>query len=261
MQKYMTSNLFNIRGKVFKATWYLESLFANFNAANPKNKKLFIHIPKNAGMTIRRSDILQNKIVIARPNIFKTSRYSQDLLATMKKTGDHHGFEHARWKDIHQRITNSHISFAIIRNPWDRVVSRFFFAKLAIEVQKKTSKEYADVSNFEAFLEERHKWGDHDYMWHRAIRGWYPAFDYVSDEKGNVQCECLRFENLDDDICKYFNISTMTKPRNITGLNKGSYMDIYSPKTIQIVADWYQKDIATWGFDFDTGAQKNTVYS
>jgi hypothetical protein len=38
-------------------------------------------------------------------------------------------------------------------------------------------------------------------------------------------------------------------------------MDVYSPKTIQIVADWYQKDIVTWGFDFDTGAKKNTIYS
>ena len=124
-----------LQAKVIAIRWHLENLLANFNSANPKNKKLFIHIPKNAGMTIRRSDVLQNKIIVARPNIFKTSRYSQDLLTTMKITGDHHGFEHARWKDIHPRITNSHTSFAIIRNPWDRVVSRFFFAKLAIEVQ------------------------------------------------------------------------------------------------------------------------------
>lgn len=257
----MKKNHFNIQGKVISLRWFVENFLANFNSANPKNKKLFIHIPKNAGMTVRRSKVLQNKIIVARPNIFKTSGYSEQLLTTMKNTGDHHGFEHARWRDIHPRITNSHISFAIIRNPWDRVVSRFFFAKLAIEVQKKTPKTYADTSSFEAFLEERHKWGGKDYMWHRAIRGWYPAFDHVCDEKGKVQCECLSFENLDHDICKYFNISTMTKPRNITGLNKGSYMDIYSPKTIQIVADWYQKDINTWGFDFDTGAKKNTVYN
>ena len=257
----MKNKDFNMRGKVITIKWYLENLLSKFNSSNPKNKKLFIHIPKNAGMTIRRSDFLKNKIIVARPNIFITSRYSQGLLTTMKSTGDHHGFEHARWKDIHPRITNSHISFAILRNPWDRVVSRFFFAKLAIEVQKKSPKTYADTSSFEAFLEERHKWGGKDFMWHRAIRGWYPAFDHVTDEKGTVQCECLRFENLDHDICKYFKIPMMTKPRNVTGLNKGSYMDVYSPKTIQIVADWYQKDIVTWGFDFDTGAKKNTIYS
>ncbi len=159
-----------LQTKVIAIRWHLENLLANFNSANPKNKKLFIHIPKNAGMTIRRSDVLKNKIVVARPNIFKTSRYSQDLLRTMKSTGDHHGFEHARWKDIHPRITNSHTSFAIIRNPWDRVVSRFFFAKLAIEVQNKSPKAYADTSSFEAFLEERHKWGGKEFMWHRAIR-------------------------------------------------------------------------------------------
>ena len=224
-------------------------------------QKFFIHIPKNGGMSIRRSNIARPKVMIATPQTHKTGEYTQAVRNKMQSLGEHDGFEHARWKDIHPRITNSHISFAILRNPWDRVVSRFFFAKLAIEVQQKSPKTYADTSSFEAFLEERHKWGGKDFMWHRAIRGWYPAFDHVTDEKGTVQCECLRFENLDHDICKYFKIPMMTKPRNVTGLNKGSYMDVYSPKTIQIVADWYQKDIVTWGFDFDTGAKKNTIYS
>ena len=40
-------------------------------------------------------------------------------------------------------------------------------------------------------------------------------------------------------------------------MNKGSYMDIYTPETIQLVADWYKADIDMWGYDFDTGAQKN----
>ena len=65
-----------IQAKVIAIRWYLENLLANFNSANPKNKKLFIHIPKNAGMTIRRSDVLQNKIVVASPNIFKTSKHA-----------------------------------------------------------------------------------------------------------------------------------------------------------------------------------------
>jgi hypothetical protein len=34
-------------------------------------------------------------------------------------------------------------------------------------------------------------------------------------------------------------------------------MDLYTPETIQIVADWYQDDIDMWGYDFDTGANKN----
>ena len=49
----------------------------------------------------------------------------------------------------------------------------------------------------------------------------------------------------------------MTEARNVTALNKGTYKDLYTPETIQIVADWYQKDIDTWGYDFDTGPTRN----
>lgn len=226
---------------------------------NP-NAKIFIHIPKNAGMTIRKSPVLASRIIIASPNIHKSAEYSAAVKAHMDSLGDHHGFEHARWIDIKPGVRKAYQAFAVVRNPWDRVVSRYFFAKKVIEVEKKTPKEYADVSSFEAFLEERHKWGGKDYMWHRAVRGWYPAFDYVSDEKDNLRCDCIRFEHLNDDLCSYFNLPAMSRARNVTALNKGTYMDIYTPETIQIVADWYQKDIDFWGFDFDSGAKRNTVY-
>ncbi len=223
--------------------------------------KLFIHIPKNAGMTIRRSPMLNNKIMLAGSNIHKSPQYSQAVLNKMNSLGDHHGFEHARWRDVHPSISRNNTAFAVVRNPWDRVVSRFFFAKKVIEVEKKVDKSYADVSSFEAFLEERHKWGNEDYMWHRAVRGWYPAFDHVSDDKGNVRCDIIRFEHLNSDLCKYFNLVEMSAARNVTAINKGSYKDLYTPETIQIVADWYKKDIEQWGYDFDTGPTRNTMYA
>ena len=219
--------------------------------------KLFIHIPKNAGMTVRRSPMLANKIVIAGSNVHKSPEYSKAVLEKMNANKDHHGFEHARWRDIHPSVRNRNVAFAVVRNPWDRVVSRYFFAKKVMEVEKKAASDYADVSSFEAFLEERHKWGGEEYMWHRAVRGWYPAHDHVCDDNGIVKCDMMRFENLDEDLCKYFNLATMSRPRNVTALNKGTYRDMYTPETIQIVADWYQKDIDHWGYDFDTGPTKN----
>lgn len=220
-------------------------------------RKLFIHIPKNAGMTIRKSPLLNNKIMIASPDLHKSAEYSNAVLNKMRSLGDHHGFEHARWRDINPAITSKVTSFAVIRNPWDRVVSRYFFAKKVIEVEKKVPTSYADVSSFKAFLEERHKWGNEEYMWHRAVRGWYPAYDHVTDDDGIIRCQMLRFENLDEDLCSYFNLDTMSRPRNVTALNAGTYRDIYDKETIQIVADWYKKDVDTWGYDFDTGPTKN----
>ena len=223
--------------------------------------KLFIHIPKNAGMTIRRSPMLSNRIMLAGSNIHKSPEYSKAVLDKMNSLGDHHGFEHARWRDVHPSVRDRNNAFAVIRNPWARVVSRYFFAKKVIEVEKKVNPNYADVSSFEAFLEERHKWGGEEYMWHRAVRGWYPAFDHVSDDRGIVRCDIIRFENLDVDLCKYFNLTSMSKARNVTAINKGTYRDVYTPETIQIVADWYKKDIDHWGYDFDSGPTRNTMYA
>ena len=49
----------------------------------------------------------------------------------------------------------------------------------------------------------------------------------------------------------------MSRALNVTALNSGTYRDIYTNETIQIIADWYKKDIETWGYDFDTGPTKN----
>jgi len=220
-------------------------------------RKVFIHIPKNAGMTIRRSDVLRDKIIWAGPQVHKSPIYTTEVKAHMDSIGDHHGFEHARWRDLNPNIVNPHGSFAVIRNPFDRVVSRYFFAKKVIEVEKKEPANKHKIDSFEQFLEERFEWGNVNYMWQRAIRGWYPAYDYVTDQEGNIKPDIIRFENLNEDLCSYFNIPKMTEARNVTALNPGTYKDLYTDKTIQIVADWYAKDIETFGYDFDSGPTKN----
>lgn len=219
-------------------------------------RKIFIHIPKNAGMTIRNSPLLQNQILPAIPEIHKNEKYTAAVKAHMDSIGDHHGYEHARWRDIKWGIRTSQDAFAVVRNPWDRVVSRYFFAKKVIEVEKKEPVGKHKIDSFEHFLEERHEWGGMKYMWHRAIRGWYNQVEYVIDKDRNIMCDILQFEDLNNELCRYFNLKEMSRARNVTGLND-DYRKIYTPETIQIVADWYKDDIDTFGFDFDTGATKN----
>lgn len=221
-------------------------------------KKIFIHIPKNAGMTIRKSPLLVDRIIVGTPDNHKSPAYSQAVFDHMTNIGDHHGFEHARWRDYKSSLTSAYDSFAVVRNPWDRVVSRYFFAKKVIEVEKKEPVGKHNINSFEEFLDERYVWGNQPYMWHRAIRGWYPQVDYITDLQGTLRCDILRFEYLNQDLCSYFNLPAMSRARNVTALNKGSYKDLYTNQTIQIVADWYKNDIDMWGFDFDSGATKNT---
>jgi len=227
--------------------------------------KMFIHIPKNGGMTIRKNKQIRQQVLLSGTDNLKNAEYVQGLTKKMHDTKDHAGYEHGRWRDWRQDVRDTYQAVAIVRNPWDRVCSRYMFAKKVMQFEGTQPEGYADTSSFESFLEERHKWGGVDYMWHRAIRGWYPAYDHVSDEEGNNRCDILRFENYNEDIKLYFGLLSNPEPRNITRVpnDRGktgfgtSYKDIYTKETIQIIADWYQKDIDYWGFDFDTGATRN----
>ena len=136
-------------------------------------KKMFIHIPKCAGMTVRHSTALKSKITPCTSQ-YIDPKYLRDLLARMKQTQDHPGIEHTPYSHIRQNYQDNCDFFAIVRNPWDRVVSRFFFARKVIFVEKKVPESYADTSSFEAFLEERHKWGNDPFMANRAVtdRDW-----------------------------------------------------------------------------------------
>lgn len=215
----------------------------------------FIHIPKTGGTAIRLFTLLEPMIQDATPEFHVSSQYTHDLHTTMKKFGEHHGNEHARFRDLNQEKIKGMKKFAIVRNPWDRVASRYFFAKQLVN-QGKTDKSYVDTSSFEAFLEERWKWGDVPYFWHRAIRGWYPSVDYVVDDEGTIAVDILRFEKYDEDVRSYFNLSLSVPKRNVS-VKTSLYKDIYTPETIKIIADWYARDIDTFGYDFDTGPTKN----
>lgn len=230
-------------------------------------KKLFIHIPKNGGMTLRKNSAIRQHIILSKPSYFKSKAYYDGVKKTMETIGDHPGYEHARWRDLNPELLNKYTSFAIVRNPWARVVSRFMFAKKVIYEEETSDhygdKNYADVSSFEAFLEERHKWGNKKYMWHRAIRGWYPALDHVSDLENEVQCDIIRLEHFNNELPRYLRMNYLKgdiERRNVTGY-KQDYKSFYNKKTIQIIADWYSRDIDYWGFDFDSSATRNTYYT
>jgi len=234
-------------------------------------QKLFVHIPKNGGMSIRRnihpnknnvgSTKLRGKVVWDEAQRLP-SQYRAAVKKHMDANGEHHGFGHARWRDIDKSYTNKYQAFAIVRNPWSKVVSRYTFLMNAFEQKKPRVLQYYDKVTFEEFIEERHRWGEEPYFWHRAIRGWYPQYDHVMDENDELKCDLIRLEHFDNDIQKYLNLSQPLSTHNVSSRHGDHkpYKEYYTDKTIQIIADWYQKDIDYFGFDFDTPATKHTMY-
>ena len=189
-----------------------------------KVKRLFIHIPKNGGTSVQ------------------------------KETTNTLSFGHDRWKDVPRDIRYIHQSFAVIRNPWARMVSRYVMG-----IPTSNTNDHGTTWNtFEEFLETRYVWTDK--QWYDPIRSWSTQYDYVCDENDIVRCDILRLEFIDDELSPYLNLNTPYIVRENVGDYTRNYQDYYNEQTIQIVADWYEQDIDYWGFDFDTSATKNYHY-
>ena len=188
-----------------------------------KVKRLFIHIPKNGGTSVQKE------------------------MTTLS-------FGHDRWRDVPRDIRYIHQSFAVIRNPWARMVSRYVMG-----IPTSNTNDHGTTWNtFEEFLETRYVWTDK--QWNDPIRSWNTQYDYVCDENDVVRCDILRLEFIDDELSPYLQLNTPYIVRENVGDYTRNYQDYYNEQTIQIVADWYEQDIDYWGFDFDTSATKNYHY-
>ena len=216
--------------------------------------KLFIHIPKNGGVTIRESEIFQDKIIPVNKKWISDYKGFEKTMESYEER-DTKGVEHARWIDVNPAITQKYQAFAVVRNPWSKVVSRYLFAKQAIE-RGLVKPEYANVTSLEHFIQERYQWGLKPLTWYRAIRGWWPQKHHVKDINNKVVCDILRLEHLNEEAPRYLGIDTMPRARNVTSI-KVDYKELYNPKLIQDIADWYKEDIEYWNFDFDTSARSN----
>ena len=212
--------------------------------------RIFVHIPRNAGLTVRKSSSIYDLIVDIEPAYLKNKTYVEKLKT---KLGDNYNSYHARWRDIDPDLRSLYVPFAVVRNPWSRAVSQYLLAKKLTEA----GEVQMNTSSFESFLEERHVWEDVEYMWHDPVRSFYPQTEYVIDSDEQIQCDCLRFEDLNLNLKKYFRVDNLSPRRNVNTELKRDWKHMYNSKTRQIVADMYQKDIDTFGFDFDTPAQKN----
>ena len=233
---------------------------------NP-NLKLFIHVPKNGGRTLQRSKEVRAKVIPNSAESIKTEHHKA-MAKVMKQYGEHvgSGMQHARWRDIKPEISSNRPAFAIIRNPWSKVVSRYTFNERIVRRRKK-SHNYHSMS-FEEFLDERHEMITRPYFWHRAVRNWYQQKDHVVDEEGILRCDILRLEHFGSDVVKYLDLKKVPDIRNVSNgkiidnkiTDRKDYKEFYNDKTKQIIADWYKDDIEFFGFDFDTAATKNIWY-
>jgi chondroitin 4-sulfotransferase 11 len=186
-------------------------------------KFIFCHIPKNAGRSITK---------ILRP--YKTRQW-----------GSHRTFEKLR--EIMPKEVKEYYKFCVIRNPWDRTVSNYNYAK------KHIKNRYKDDISFEWFIDniivsqKSSKTLGYDFAG-------YPSdqMTHIVDKNNNVMeiNFFVRYENLINDINKVgkdLNIKFMP----LSGqYREKSYREFYNDETQKIVGDRFSRDIEYFKYKF-----------
>jgi hypothetical protein len=211
-------------------------------AISHKYRVIFIHIPKNAGCSIEESfEIAHRDFRTENREILQGWIHSEDLKS--------HGFlsptlQHLTANDLRKILPdetfNSYFKFAIVRNPWDRMVSQYLFHRKFYHLIAK--KEADEDLSFDEFLRNLNSFVMQE------------QFEFVTDDNGESLVDFIgRFENLENDfkiICKRIGISERLLPHTNTTKHT-HYSRYYTEETKELVQQLFPTDIEIFGYQFE----------
>jgi chondroitin 4-sulfotransferase 11 len=193
---------------------------------SPKYKCCFIHIPKSAGTSMR--------------NVLKTNDQKFKVMAG-----------HPTFSEIQSKHNlSNYFKFAFTRNPWDRLVSTFFYLKennknekLLNEAREKIS-DYSFTSFVKGLHLEENQFDQKHFLHFRPQIHFLESLDNV-DFVG-------RFENFQQDfntVCDKIGMPQQQLP-HYNKTNHKHYTEYYDDETRQIVAEIFAKDIEYFHYEF-----------
>lgn len=215
----------------------------------------FIHIPKTGGTSLI-NDYRLNITYTDENDLKKSTLNGIDLYLNAYRNKPfgwdpkEKVFAHARYLDME---IGQDSYFCVIRNPWDRMISKWLYS---IEVVERYKIPY-DIGTLEEYVSRQSlfRYPHKDYTWFTTIENWFDQLTYITDENDNIVTDNIRFEFFSEEIEKYLGLKPLWLRPSL--LKNEHYREYYTDKSIQIVADLYKRDIETFGFDFDTSATRN----
>lgn len=209
---------------------------------NKKNQRLvFIHIPKTAGQSIYT--VFEDHCIHV-PNKRTVNSNYHSTLQDVENFAD---------------IKNYKI-FTVVRNPWSRAVSWYFFRKkiLRLAIKKLNSNKNINKINFNKFKDpvKEYELMDNFNLWlHSYI---HEPWDYTWFSLANPQTYWLEGKNSVDQIFKFESLSADFKAtfgidlpkKNQSSASKVSWRELYSLDSIKLIEKIYKEDIDCFGYKF-----------
>jgi hypothetical protein len=197
---------------------------------------LYVHIPKTAGNSINRV------FGLSWENHKDLQRYAAELPPD---------------------VLGSYFKFAIVRNPWDRLFSDYNYQRKKSRARDSKLFLHDDAGRRRNFREwVRAALGDpHRYepgQWggevSPGLHRWSPQLDWITID-GRPRLDFVaRMEHLPEDfaaICQALKMPAMRLPRRNRRWH-GHYSWYYDDATRELVADYYARDIAVFGYRFES---------
>ena len=220
---------------------------------------LFIHIPKTAGGTITK----------------QLERNSNGNIL-------YGHFNLISWKNIENINIDSTYIFSIVRNPWERMVSLYFWTREYINGKKNPSHQenhksyYSDDNNINDNFNLWLKWVydnkdnlkkiklitiNKNYIMNVFEGQFCNQINYLQDKNDNINNNIKIFttdmlsdtflDNLFKNELKCNNYN-FTKNNNIHKTNHCHYSKYYNDESIQLIENYFSKDIQMFNFKFET---------
>lgn len=212
-------------------------LFINKKHLNPKTKydikkqklfPIFLHVPRTGG----------NSILNSFSNI---------------RSWGHRTPLYIKNEIINPKDFNNSFKFTITRNPYDRLVSSYFYIMQTHKNHRyyRTNKLYLEklskIKNFEEFCKKI------NYLNKKKILYLYPQHGYICDTKTNIVAnKVFKFEEIDStfrELRKIFGKNTNKTIPKKNSSNHRSWKEYYTQETREIVYNFYKKDFELFGYD------------
>ncbi|PIW37308.1 MAG: hypothetical protein COW24_00825 [Candidatus Kerfeldbacteria bacterium CG15_BIG_FIL_POST_REV_8_21_14_020_45_12] len=184
-------------------------------------------------------------------------------------------FNHLRPSRVRQKVGqsawDSYFKFSIVRNPWDMVVSRYFWNQKAPVVRKSPKQILAELRRDPLNID---KYGKLFFAIDRSLRGknLAPEADFATfvkklphnisntkyyfDWRGNpINDFVIRYEKLNEDyeqLCKKIGVPFEPLPQLKTKTRGArDYRELYTPELRDHIGKLFAKEIAFFGYTFD----------
>ena len=192
-----------------------------------RHKCIFVHIPKCGGSSLGKKFRGSKNISVIDHNIRnKNFKYLKDRVAEGLK-----GYV-----------------FTFSRNPWDRLVSAYFYLNQGEKTQ--------DKIDYDRYLSHYSSFEDMVLNWNNILFNqihFKEQYKWICDSNGELIPDFIgRFENLQEDfnvVCDKIGIPRQDLPHARKSKHK-HYTEYYDDETRQIVAEKYAKDIEYFGYEF-----------